>query len=109
MWKVLKYSCETWTMNAESKKELNAFEMWCYRRLLKILWTDFVTNATVLEKINKERNIVEDIKNRKMKYIAHKIRENGVGPIHVGSTGKNSRQTHQGREKSGVDNNKLAQ
>lgn len=44
LWTVLKYSYETLTMNAESEKKLNSFEMWCYRRLLKIPWTDFSTS-----------------------------------------------------------------
>lgn len=38
------YGCETWTVNVFEKKKLEAFEMWYYRKMLKILWYDGVTN-----------------------------------------------------------------
>ncbi|XKL65859.1 hypothetical protein PGB90_009279 [Kerria lacca] len=66
-------------MGADSEKKLNAFEMWCFRRMLKIPWTDFVSNNTVLARVKKEnKTIVEDIKHRKLKYLTHKICENCI-------------------------------
>ena len=44
MWSVALYGCETWTVTMEEKKRLEAFEQWCYRRMLKIGWKDRVTN-----------------------------------------------------------------
>ena len=107
VWTVLKYSCETWTMNVESEKKLNAFEMWCYRRLLKIPWTDFVTNATVLEKEKRRKKYSRGYQEPENEI--YSPQNSGKWRIHVGSTGKNPRQTHQRQEKSGVDNDKLAQ
>jgi len=46
---VLKYGCESWTVNKNLMKRINAFEQWCYRRMLKISWKDKVPN-TVGEK-----------------------------------------------------------
>ena len=66
-------------MNADNERKLNAFKMMCCRRLLKIPWTDFVSNARVLARVGEENNVlVEDIEHHKPKYIAHKIWENGV-------------------------------
>ena len=99
VWTVLKYSCETWTMSAECEKKVSAFEMWCYRRLLRISWKDFVTNKEVLARIGEERKVVvEDIKNRKLKYLAHKIRENGIFMLAV--QGKIQGRSTRGRKRS---------
>ena len=45
---VLKYSCESWMMNKDLVQRINAFEQWCYRRLLKIKWMDKILNEEVL-------------------------------------------------------------
>ena len=45
---VVNYGCESWTWNTAMYKKVDAFEMWCYRRILKINWFDGVTNAEVL-------------------------------------------------------------
>ena len=42
-----KYSCESWTLSKVSQ-QINAFEYWCYRKLLKIKWTDMISNEEVL-------------------------------------------------------------
>jgi len=57
IWSVTLYGCETWTVSATEKKKLEAFEMWCYRKMFKIIWSDRVTNEEVKEfkkKINLE-------------------------------------------------------
>ena len=45
------YGCESWAMTSGDKKRVDAFEMWCYRRLLRVSWTERKTNKWVLEKI----------------------------------------------------------
>jgi len=44
------YGCKIWTISMEERKKLEAFEMWSYRRKLKISWMDRITNKEVLEK-----------------------------------------------------------
>jgi len=46
------YGAETWTLRAADQKHLECFEMWCWRRMEKISWTDHVRN----EVLGKERN-----------------------------------------------------
>jgi len=51
---VVRYSCESWTLNQDLCRRINAFEQWCYRRLLKIKWTDRISNEEVLRRMNME-------------------------------------------------------
>ena len=44
------YGAETWTIRAADQKYLESFEMWCWRRMEKISWTDHVQNVEVLLK-----------------------------------------------------------
>ena len=45
---VVLYGCEGWTTTKADRRKLDAFELWCWRRVLKIPWTDRVTNSSVL-------------------------------------------------------------
>jgi len=47
------------------------FEMWCWRRMEKISWTDHVRNEEVLLRVNEQRNILHEISKRKAKWIGH--------------------------------------
>ena len=43
-WSVAFYGCEAWTIGKGERRRLEDFEMWCYRKLSKIIWVDKVTN-----------------------------------------------------------------
>ena len=52
---VVMYRCESWTiMKAERQRTNNAFELWCWRRFLRILWTIRRSNQSILREINSE-------------------------------------------------------
>jgi len=55
---------ETWTIAKEEQRRIKAFEIWCYRRMLKISWTDMVTNEEVLE-MSERRTLWNSIKKRR--------------------------------------------
>jgi hypothetical protein len=69
---------------------MESFEMWCWRRMEKISWTDHVRNEEVLLRSKEQRNILREIRKRKAKWIGHMLRRNcllqGVieGKIKVG-------------------------
>ena len=65
------YGAETWTLRAADKKYLESFEMWCWRRMEKISWTDHVRNEDMLLRVNEQRNILHDIRKRKANWIGH--------------------------------------
>jgi hypothetical protein len=47
IWSIALYGAETWTLQAVDQKHLESFEMWCWRRMEKINWTDQVRNEEV--------------------------------------------------------------
>ena len=58
IWSVLLYGSESWTISAEMKRKLEAMEMWCYRRMLKISWTQCVSNERCLGKLKKNNRFL---------------------------------------------------
>ena len=55
---------------------LESFEMWCWRRMEKISWTEHVRNEEVLLRVNEQRNILHEIIKRKANWIGHILRRN---------------------------------
>jgi hypothetical protein len=49
VWSIALYGAETWTRLAVDQKQLESFEMWCWRRMEKISWADRVRNEEVLQ------------------------------------------------------------
>ena len=70
------YGAETWTFRAADQKYQESFEMWCWRRMEKISWTDHVRNEAVLLRVNEQRNILHEIRKRKANWIGHILRRN---------------------------------
>ncbi len=75
VWSTLLYGSETWTLSSDMMKRLEATEMWFLRRMLRISWTDRVTNTKVLERANVDRSLLKDIVQRQMKFFGHVIRK----------------------------------
>jgi hypothetical protein len=71
VWSIALYGAETWTLRAVDQKHLESFEMWCWRRMEKISWTDYVRNEDVLLRVKEQRNIIHEICKRKANWIGH--------------------------------------
>ena len=56
IWSIALYGAETWTLRAVDQKHLESFEMWCWRRMVKIIWTDHVRNEEVLLRVLESRS-----------------------------------------------------
>jgi hypothetical protein len=69
IWHKALYGAETWTLRAVDQKHLKSFEMWCWRRMEKIRWTDHVRNEDVLLSVKEQRNILNEIRKRKAKWL----------------------------------------
>ena len=76
VWSIALYGAETWTLRATDQKYLESFEMWCWRRMEKISWTDHVRNEEVLLRVKEHRNILHEIRKRKANWIGHILRRN---------------------------------
>jgi hypothetical protein len=61
IWSIALYGAEMWTLRKADQKYLERFEIWCWRRMEKISWTDRVRNEGVLHRVKEERNIVHTI------------------------------------------------
>ena len=76
------YACESWTLNKDIERRIQAFEMRCYRRILGISYKDRVTNAEVEEKIRIAagpfEKLLRTVKKRKLKWFGHVTRSNGL-------------------------------
>ena len=75
VWSMVLYGAETWTLRAVDQKHLESFEMWCWKRMEKISWTDHVRNEVLL-RVNEQRNILHEIRKRKANWIGHILRRN---------------------------------
>jgi len=75
-WSIALYGAEIWTLRAVERKHLESFEMWCWRRMEKISWTDLVINEEVLLRVKEQRNILHDVSKRKANWIGHILRRN---------------------------------
>lgn len=71
---VLLYGAEAWTLTEASSKKLEAFEMWLYRRMLRVPWTDKVSNQEILQRMRKDREVLNTVKRRKLQYLGHVMR-----------------------------------
>jgi hypothetical protein len=78
VWSIALYGAETWTLRAVDQKQLEGFEMWCWRRMGKISWTDLVRNEEELLRVKKQRYILHEINIRKAKWIGHILPRNCI-------------------------------
>ena len=67
------YGSESWTMQKADERRVDAFEMWCYRRVLRIPWTERKTNSWVLDKIGNRFMLREMVQRRKLRFFGHVI------------------------------------
>ena len=72
------YGCETWTLRKDEIRRLEAMEMWLWRRMEKISYTERVTNEEVLRRVGEERQLLNLIRNRKKNWIGHILRGDGI-------------------------------
>jgi hypothetical protein len=75
IWCIALYGAETWKLQAD-QKYLESFEMWCWRRMEKISWTDHVRKEEVLLRVKEQRNILHKIRKQKANWIGHILRRN---------------------------------
>ena len=60
-WNIAVCGAVTWTLRKVDQKYFGIFEMWCWRRMEKIGWTDRVRNEEVLQRVNEESNILHTL------------------------------------------------
>ena len=63
---VVMYGCESWTIKKAEHQRVGAFELWCWRRLLRFPWTETRSNHSILKEINPEYSLEELMLNLKL-------------------------------------------
>ena len=72
------YGCESWTLRQYERKKIDAFEQWCWRRMLRIPWTAKRTNKSVADEVNTNLSLQGRIIKQKLSYFGHVMRANGL-------------------------------
>ena len=68
---VVMYGCESWTIKKAERPRIDAFELWCWRRLLRVPWTSRRSNQSILKKINPKNSLEGLILKLKLQYFGH--------------------------------------
>ena len=71
---VVMYGCESWTVKKAESRRTDALELWCWRRLLRVLWTARRSNQSILKEINPGISLEGMMLKLKLQYFGHLMR-----------------------------------
>ena len=71
---VFMYGCESWTVKKAEHRRIDAFELWCWRRLLRVPWTARRSNQSILKEISPACSLEGMMLKLKLKYFGHLMR-----------------------------------
>ena len=71
---VVMYGCESWAVKKAEHRRINAFELWCWRRLLRVPWTARRSNQSILKEINPGISLEGVMLKLKLQYFGHLMR-----------------------------------
>ena len=71
---VVMYGCESYTIKKAEGQRIDAFELWCWRRLLRVPWTSGRSNQSILKEISPEYSLAGLMLNLKLQYFGHLMR-----------------------------------
>ena len=71
---VVMYGCETWTVKKAEPPRIDAFELWCWRRLLRVPWTARSSNQSILKEISPGISLEGMMLEQKLQYFGHLMR-----------------------------------
>ena len=74
---VVMYGCESWTVKKAEHRRIDAFELWCWRRLLRVPWTARKSNQSILKEISPECSLEGLMLKLKLQYFGHLMRRVG--------------------------------
>ena len=68
------YRCESWTVKKNEPRRIDAFELWCWRRLLRVPWTARRSNQSILKEISSGISLEGMMLKLKLQYLGHLMR-----------------------------------
>ena len=91
---VVLYGCESWTVKKAERRRIDAFELWCWRRLLRVPWTARRSNQSILKKISPECSLEGLRLKLKLQYFGHLMQR--VDSLEKTDAGRDCRQEEKG-------------
>ena len=98
VWSSMLYGAESWTITKDMEAKINAAEMWFYRRMLKVSWTQRITNEEILNRVGNPVRLLDVIRGRQLKFLGHVLRADGVEKLAL--TGKIEEKRDRGRQRT---------
>ena len=98
---VVMYGCESWTVKKAERQRINAFELWCWRRLLRVPWTARRSNQSILKEISPGISLEEMRPKLKLQYFGYLMRR-------VDSLEKTDAGRDWGQEEKGTTEDEMA-
>ena len=98
---VAMYGCESWTVKKPERRRINAFELWCWRRLLRVPWTARRSSQSILKEISPGISLEGMMLRLKLKYFGQLMR--GVDSLEKTDAGRDW-----GQEKKGMTEDEMA-
>ena len=98
---VVMYGCESWTVKKAERRRINAFELWCWTRLLRVLWTarnspvQGTLNQSILKEISPGISLEGRMLKLKLQYFGHLMRR--VDSLEDSDAGRDSGQEEKGK------------
>ena len=93
---IVMYGCESWTIKKAEHQRIDAFELWCWRRLLRVPWTARKSNQSILQEISPEYSLEGLMPKLKLQYFGHLMRRTDslektlmLGKLKAGGEGDN--------------------
>jgi hypothetical protein len=80
---VFTYASECWTLTEKDKKNIDVFEMYCWRRMLRIPWVARRTNESILDQLNIKKRLRTQISEQIISYFGHVLRRNGLEKLTI--------------------------
>ena len=78
IWSIMSYGSDTWIYLMSVQNIINVFERWCYRRMLRISWTEHVTNEEVFNMAYTKPTLLDEIPIRRLAFHGHLVRKGGI-------------------------------
>ena len=98
---VVMYGCESWSMKKAERRRIDAFELWCWRRLLRVPWTSGRSNQSILKEISPGISLKGMMLKLKLQYFGHLMRR-------VDSLEKTDAGRDWGQEEKGTTQDEMA-
>ena len=75
---IVLYGAETWTMRKHERRKIDSFELWCWRRVLRVSWMERKTNIWIIENIKPEWTLESRVPKAALSYFGHVVRAGGM-------------------------------